>query len=200
MHSTWAKTCPMLEARYGKRPIFKVGTAEDIPFDDASFDLITSDAVLEHVGNLAGSIAESCRVLRPGGRMLHHFGPLYYSIGGDHCIGSYGLGTGFDHLLLTQDDYQRRISDMEFFGALPYPQTFCNAWAVWTRFSFARVVDYLDAFDKHTDLLTVHATVLTEALEFREQHPVQWKKMLDAGVAEQDLLVSALSVVASKRF
>ena len=62
------------------------------------------------------------------------------------------------------------------------------------------MVDYLDAFDKHTDLLTVHATVLTEALEFREQHPVQWKKMLDAGVAEQDLLVSALSVVASKRF
>lgn len=199
MNRTWAKTGPMLEARYGKRPIFKVGTAEKIPFDDACFDLITSYAVFEHVGNLAGSVAEGCRVLRPGGIMLHHFGPLYYSIGGDHCIGSYGPGTGFDHLLLPQDEYQRRIMDMDFFGALPYPQTFCNAWAVWNRFSFARVVDYLAAFEKHSELLTVHATILPEALEFRAQHPEQWKKLLDAGVAEQDLLVSALSVIAQKR-
>ncbi len=198
MNRTWAITGPLLEARYGKRPNFRVGTAEAIPFADSSFDLITSEAVMEHVGDLAGAIAEASRVLRPGGIMLHHFGPLYYSFGGDHCIASYGPDAGFDHLLLAQVEYRRRIMDMDFFGALPQPGTFCNAWAVWNRFSFARVADYLQAFGLHSELVTVHATVLREALDFRTRHPAKWQQLLDAGVAEEDLLVSALSVVARK--
>lgn len=48
---------------------FVTGNALDLPFDDASFDLVHSSAVLEHVGNLANQarmLAECLRVARRG--------------------------------------------------------------------------------------------------------------------------------------
>ena len=41
--------------------------AEELPFDDASFDLVFGHAVLHHVPDLARGLAEIRRVLRPGG-------------------------------------------------------------------------------------------------------------------------------------
>ncbi len=46
--------------------VFK-GDAENIPFPDNSFDLVTATAVLEHVKNLEKVIKEIARVLRVGG-------------------------------------------------------------------------------------------------------------------------------------
>jgi SAM-dependent methyltransferase len=44
----------------------------DLPFSDRSFDFVVSDQVLEHVeGDPFRAIAESHRVLRPGGRAIH---------------------------------------------------------------------------------------------------------------------------------
>ena len=44
----------------------------DLPFPDASFDFLVSDQVLEHVeGDPFRAVAESLRVLRPGGRAIH---------------------------------------------------------------------------------------------------------------------------------
>ncbi len=44
-----------------------------IPFPAASFDLIVSNQVLEHVEDLDAVLAEMVRVLKPGGRLLHAF-------------------------------------------------------------------------------------------------------------------------------
>jgi SAM-dependent methyltransferase len=41
----------------------------DLPFDDASFDRITCNAILEHVPDPAGAIGELHRVLKPGGEI-----------------------------------------------------------------------------------------------------------------------------------
>jgi SAM-dependent methyltransferase len=41
-----------------------------LPFDDESFDAVTTCLVLEHVEELAGSIREIARVLKPRGRFL----------------------------------------------------------------------------------------------------------------------------------
>jgi SAM-dependent methyltransferase len=44
--------------------------AADLPFDDASFDLVLGHAVLHHLPSLARAFAEFRRVLRPGGTLL----------------------------------------------------------------------------------------------------------------------------------
>lgn len=43
---------------------------EFLPFEDASFDLILSHEVLEHVQNDRAAVREMARTLRPGGRIL----------------------------------------------------------------------------------------------------------------------------------
>jgi len=44
--------------------------AEDMPFPDASFDIVTSFNSLDHVDDLDASIAEMTRVLTPGGLLV----------------------------------------------------------------------------------------------------------------------------------
>jgi ubiquinone/menaquinone biosynthesis C-methylase UbiE len=43
------------------------GSAESIPFEDESFDVVHASSVIEHVLNLDKSLAEIHRVLKPGG-------------------------------------------------------------------------------------------------------------------------------------
>ena len=48
----------------------EIGPDGRLPLDDASFDAVLSTQVLEHVEDPGMHLAESFRVLRPGGRML----------------------------------------------------------------------------------------------------------------------------------
>ncbi|MCU1486918.1 MAG: hypothetical protein JWN67_3664 [Actinomycetia bacterium] len=53
----------------------RVGDAEHLPFDDASFDVVYSWGVLHHTPDTSRAFAEVARVLRPGGRafvMVYH--------------------------------------------------------------------------------------------------------------------------------
>lgn len=43
-----------------------------LPFDDESFDVVYSNQVFEHIPNLLGLMAESHRMLRPGGLLVVH--------------------------------------------------------------------------------------------------------------------------------
>jgi len=47
-----------------------VCAAEDLPFEDGSFDLVLGHAVLHHIPDLGQAFAEMRRVLRPGGTIL----------------------------------------------------------------------------------------------------------------------------------
>ena len=49
-----------------------------VPLPDASFDIIVSYQVLEHVGSLETTLSECIRLLKPGGIMYHVF-PNYHS-------------------------------------------------------------------------------------------------------------------------
>ena len=49
---------------------YRVGAGEQIPFSDAGFDVVFCCDVLEHVRDLDRVIAETSRVLRPGGIYL----------------------------------------------------------------------------------------------------------------------------------
>lgn len=46
------------------------GKAEQLPFEDNSFDLVTALDVLEHLNDDAAGLGEIGRILRPGGRVL----------------------------------------------------------------------------------------------------------------------------------
>src|SRR5207247_1029846 len=48
----------------------RVGAAENLPFGDGSFDLVTALDVVEHLDDDVAALREMGRVLRPGGRVL----------------------------------------------------------------------------------------------------------------------------------
>lgn len=64
----------------------QAGVGEAIPFPDASFDVVFSNNVLEHTQNPEQVLAESIRVLRPGG-VMYHVVPNY----GSWWEGHYGV-------------------------------------------------------------------------------------------------------------
>lgn len=58
----------------------RLGSDGALPFDDASFDVIFANMVLEHVCHPQRFLNEVYRVLRPGGRFIAH------TISGDHYV------------------------------------------------------------------------------------------------------------------
>ncbi len=51
-------------------PNILLAPAEALPFADGSFDVVLSHEVLEHVDDDRRAVAEACRVLKPGGRLV----------------------------------------------------------------------------------------------------------------------------------
>lgn len=60
--------------------IRKIEDPYRLPFDDATFDFVASDQVLEHVQDYPATLGEIRRVLRPGGTSLHIFPSRYRPI------------------------------------------------------------------------------------------------------------------------
>jgi len=57
-------------ARRLERPLLVCAAGEQLPFPEASFDLVLSNEVIEHVRDDRAAVAEMVRVLRPGGRAV----------------------------------------------------------------------------------------------------------------------------------
>ena len=53
--------------RFGDRVVLVEGSADELPFDDASFDHLTFTYLLRYVDDPAATLAELARVVRPGG-------------------------------------------------------------------------------------------------------------------------------------
>jgi ubiquinone/menaquinone biosynthesis C-methylase UbiE len=65
-------------ARLGLNVETRACDAEDLPFGDASFDLVLGHAVLHHLPDLRRAFAEFRRVLRPGGVVLFAGEPSHH--------------------------------------------------------------------------------------------------------------------------
>jgi SAM-dependent methyltransferase len=108
----------LLDCGAGRRPVYfdnvvnfeivaydttdVLGVGEELPFRDASFDAVISNAVLEHVKDPFRCAGEIIRVLKPGGRLLctvpflqplHGYPHHYYN------MTHQGLKNLFDHAL-----------------------------------------------------------------------------------------------------
>lgn len=87
---------------------FRQSSLEDHSFlADASVDLCASDNVFEHCKDLRSVLEESFRILKPGGTLYAAYDPLWFCAGGDHFSGRGGLKNAFNHILLSQEDYQQ---------------------------------------------------------------------------------------------
>jgi ubiquinone/menaquinone biosynthesis C-methylase UbiE len=64
--------------RLGLEPATEATDAERLPFADESFDLVFGHAVLHHLPDLPGALAEFRRVLRPGGTLAFCGEPSRY--------------------------------------------------------------------------------------------------------------------------
>jgi SAM-dependent methyltransferase len=70
--------------RLGLKVKTKPADAEQLPFEDASFDLVFGHAVLHHIPDLERAFAEFARVLAPGGTVMFAGEPSRY---GDRLAG-----------------------------------------------------------------------------------------------------------------
>jgi SAM-dependent methyltransferase len=57
-------------ARFGDRATTAVADVTNLPFPDASFDVVASFLMLHHVGDWEDAVREAVRVLRPGGHFV----------------------------------------------------------------------------------------------------------------------------------
>ncbi|MDI1265674.1 MAG: class I SAM-dependent methyltransferase [bacterium] len=75
---------------FGLSPDVRQGDAEQLPYPDASFDVVYSNGVLHHVPDLDRALKEARRVLKPGGElrvlMYHRHSVFYYGMIALHLV------------------------------------------------------------------------------------------------------------------
>jgi SAM-dependent methyltransferase len=75
--------CQRLAVELDSKAEFTVGLAEELPFEDDTFDTVVSFDVLEHCDDPRAMVSEIARVLRPGGETWNVF-PTYKGARSSH--------------------------------------------------------------------------------------------------------------------
>lgn len=83
-------------------------------FEESFFDIVYSVSVLEHIKNLRGAFKEMKRILKPGGLIIHNYGP-YFSHNGAHALGIPDCPWG--HLMMNEKEFLKYIEDVRPFEA-----------------------------------------------------------------------------------
>jgi ubiquinone/menaquinone biosynthesis C-methylase UbiE len=91
--------------------------AASLPLPDKSFDVVVTDATLEHVNDLPAVLAESFRVLRPGGKFYGSWGPAWLSYNGPHLIKC--LAVPWVHLLFSDETIVAALEEQKRRGRWP---------------------------------------------------------------------------------
>lgn len=160
-------------------------------FQNDNFDIVSSDAVFEHIKNLPEVLQEFGRLLRPGGIIYSTFGPLWYSWGGDHVSGYDDIGSGYNHLLLEQDAYREYLYKM---GAYRHSEHDGRTWIKNDMFSRLTARQYLQLMDEAGfQRLFVSAIIDPKAVTCLRDRKLK-EKLLER-FDYLDLLISGLTVI-----
>ena len=154
-----------------------------LPFADASFDVVASTALFEHVDRVDDAAAEMARITRPGGVVFANFGPLYHTYGGAHFEGAY------EHLWMSDAQLDAYLVERNIPIEL-------NDGLLWLRngmFSRLTYDEHLAIFRRHFDIDHLTLTVSQDALRYKRTHPAAWAA-LTARHPERDLLTFAMTV------
>ena len=168
-------------ARQGVESTFLLMDGGSLALKSKSVDLVFSQSVLEHVMDLDATLAEARRILKPGGRFVAWYGPLWPTFGGPHVA-----ELAYDHLLVDETSL---IAKARAVG---------DGWEYWLElglFNELRYDDYLELMGRHFDIDWVGVAGSREGAHYRDQYPEVWSQLC-AAHSEFDLLTRLVGVVA----
>lgn len=125
----------MVELASARGVVAQVADVQQLPFADASFDVVAALWMLYHVPDLDRALTEVRRVLRPGGLLVavtngdQHLAGLLRAAGGSPMVTSFSSENGEAALrrhfpTVTQDDISTRAVFADHAAATAYLATF----------------------------------------------------------------------------
>jgi len=162
---------------------FIVMDAQDLKFDDQSFDLIFSFDAFEHIANPEKALKEAHRVLRPGGYLYLYFGPLFPSSLGLHLYNR--IKIPYCQFLFRPEDLNKYLS-IKNRGSLD--KSFCNGWSI---------LDFRNLFDKMRLSFDTHFYQETPDL-FNKGPLWKWPSCFRKVDDPESLFVSFIEVLLQK--
>jgi SAM-dependent methyltransferase len=197
---SWEEIAKFCRDAYGTTIEFREAPLEDHSFlANGSVDLCGSDAVFEHVKKFPAMLAESYRVLRPGGLLYATYGPLWNAAGGDHYSGRGGIEHLYNHVSLNDEAYKtyfyKHLSDREDWqGAARYYEL--------DLFSRLKTEQYLNYYKQAGFMLeSLILFISPEAIAFRKLYPERFQEIAKLNrerLHPDDLIISGNSVVLKK--
>lgn len=175
---------------------FHQGEIENMDFIKSdSIDIVSSDAVFEHLKNFNSCLKEIHRVIKKGGILYSTFGPLYYTFGGDHISGNDSLKNGYNHLLLSEESYKLYLNS---FGEFNHDENDGRTWIYNDQFSRLKPIEYLDFLkDFNFKKEYVSGIIEKKALEFSKKFNKNFLKLLDINSFE-DLIITGMTIIYRK--
>lgn len=174
---------------------FFIGNIEEMKnIESNSIDIVTSDAVFEHVNNFKKCLKEINRVLKHGGHLYSTFGPLWHSIGGDHISGNDHYSNGFNHLKLDKKNYYEYL---ESFGPFSHNEDDGRTWIYNNLFSYLKPIDYLYELNKHGFKKKFLQIILDERINYYKDNIEDYSKIKNE-YGEENIIISGLSIIYCK--
>ena len=161
-------------------------------------DLVISFAVLEHLRDMDVCFEQIKGFMGDGGWFASQWGPMWYSYSGDHISAELGFKAGYQHLLLSAEEY------LDYYKNHPRNRAGVLAgrptWLELGLHNFARYEEYLAAIQKwFGPVCFLKWQLSSEAFRFAKLYPQDWVKILGLypGLTSLDLLLGGAAVLAS---